>query len=125
MSQEETLLPNNEAEESEEKRSLKERFKQLFSIQNVVRNIPFVLFLSVLAVLYIANNGRAVSLVSQIDKKNKELKELKWAYLDVQSRLISATSEDALSGQSQQLGLQPLEKPAFEIRDTTVIKEKK
>jgi len=87
-----------------------------FSYNGIVRNIPFLLFLSVLCVLYIANSSRAVSLTRELTEKGKELKELRWQYLDIQSRLMLATSESQLTQRAAAIGIKPLDKPAFEIR---------
>jgi len=87
-----------------------------FSYNGIVRNIPFLLFLSVLCVLYIANSSRAVSLTRELTEKGKELKELRWQYLDIQSRLMLATSESQLMQRAEGIGIKPLDKPAFEIR---------
>lgn len=86
------------------------------SYNGIVRNIPFLLFLAILCVLYIANTSRAVSLMRSLAIKNKELKELRWQYLDVQSRLMKATSESELTREAESLGLKPLDKPPFEIK---------
>lgn len=96
-----------------------------FSYNGIVRNIPFLLFLSVLCVLYIANSSRAVSLTRELTEKGKQLKELRWQYLDIQSRLMLATSESQLTQQAAGIGIKPLDKPAFEIRVTEAKKEKK
>lgn len=91
----------------------------------LMNNIPFVLYVAILCVFYITNNSLAADLVRETEQANKELKELKWQYLDVQSRLIKMTSEEELGRISSQYGLKPLQKPAFEIKDITeVIQDK-
>lgn len=86
------------------------------SYNGIVRNIPFLLFLAVLSVLYIANGSRAVALTRSLTEKGKELKELRWQYLDIQSRLMYATSESQLIKRAESIGLKQLEKPAFEVK---------
>lgn len=97
------------------------RFSDKFSLQIFVSNIPFMLFVAALGAIYITNNSKAADLVRELDRKHKELKELRWAYSDVQSRLIFSTSESELARRLGQEGLFPLEKPAFEIKNTTII----
>lgn len=106
-------------------RPLWERISNKLSITLLVSNIPFMLFLAGLSALYITNNNKAVDLVKELESKNKELKEVKWAFSDIQSRLIRATSETELRKKSDHLGLHPLEKPVFEIKNTVTINEKK
>lgn len=112
------------ASESTQKIPFWAKVQDKISLQTVVKNVPFMLFLAVLAVIYITNNSKAIGLVRDIERTNKTLKELKWEYLDVQARLIYATSESQLTKESLHMGLKPLEKPAFEIKDITVIEEK-
>jgi len=91
----------------------------------LLNNVPFILYLAVLSVFYITNNSLAADLVRETEAANKELKELKWQYLDVQSRLIKATSEEELLKISSQYGLKPMEKPAFEIKDVVELEVEK
>ena len=93
------------------------------SYQGIVRNMPYLMFLTVLCILYITNNNRAISLTRSINDKTKELKELRWKYMDIQSRLMFQTSETQLIPKAQTIGLQPLDKPAFEIKVKVPVKE--
>jgi hypothetical protein len=86
------------------------------SYQGIVKNMPYLMFLTVLCILYITNNNRAISLTRNINDKTKELKELRWKYMDLQSRLMYETSETQMINKTAPLGLKPLEKPAFEIK---------
>ena len=86
------------------------------SYQGIVRNMPYLMFLTLLCILYITNNNRAISLTRAINTKSKELKELHWRYLDIQSRLMYQTSETQLIPKAASIGLKPLDKPAFEIK---------
>lgn len=102
-------------------RPLWSRISDRFSLEIFVSNVPFMLFIAALGAIYITNNSKAADLVRALDRKNKELKELRWEYSDVQSRLIFSTSESELIRKLGPDGLYPLEKPAFEIKNTTVI----
>ncbi len=86
------------------------------SYQGIVRNTPYLMFVTLLCILYITNNNRAISLTRSINDKTKELKELRWRYMDIQSRLMYQTSETQLVPKAGMLGLKPLDKPAFEIK---------
>lgn len=94
------------------------------SYQGIVRNMPYLMFLTLLCILYITNNNRAISLTRSINSKAKELKELRWRYMDVQSRLMYQTSETQLIPKAAVIGLKPLDKPAFEIKVKVPVKEK-
>lgn len=86
------------------------------SYKGIVKNMPYLMFLTVLCMLYITNNNRAISLTRSINEKSKELKELRWKYMDIQSRLMYQTSETQMINRSAALGLKPLDRPAFEIK---------
>lgn len=117
----------SQTESQQEDKALKHSFlskaMEGFSIEIFVKNIPFMLFVAALGAIYITNNSKAADLVREIEKKKKELKELKWEYMDVHSRLVQATSESQLLKYAGNTDLQPLEKPAFEIKNTIEIKE--
>ncbi len=85
------------------------------SYKGIVQNMPYLMFVTLLCILYITNNNRAISLTRSISNKTKELKELRWQYMDVQSRLMYETSETQLIPKAAKLGLQPLDRPAYEI----------
>jgi hypothetical protein len=86
------------------------------SYKGIVRNMPYLMFLTVLCILYITNNNRAISLTRNINDKSKELKELRWKYMDIQSRLMFQASETQMINRSAALGLKPLDRPAFEVK---------
>ncbi len=107
---------------ADKKGSLRELIDRV-SYRGIVHNMPFLMYVTLLCMLYIANNNRAISLTRSIGIKTKELKELRWQYMDVQSRLMYQTSETQMIPQSATLGLKPLDKPAFEIKRTITINE--
>jgi hypothetical protein len=86
------------------------------SYKGIVKNMPYLMFLTVLCILYITNNNRAISLTRSINDKSKELKELRWKYMDIQSRLMYQTSETQMINRSAALGLKPLDRPSFEVK---------
>jgi len=86
------------------------------SYKAIVHNMPYLMFITFLCILYIANNNHAISLTRSLNEETKVLKELKWRYMDLQSRLMYQTSESQLILKTEAIGLKPLEKPAFEIK---------
>ena len=117
--------------EEEKKQSrletLKERFDSI-SYKGVVLNVPFMIFLALLALAYISNSNNGVALSRAIEKKNKELEEVRWKFKDAEANLIFSLSEKQISDRAFSMGIKPLDKPAFEIKtrkvtDSTTIKE--
>lgn len=95
------------------------------SYKGMVKNMPYLIFLTLLAIIYIANINHAIALERQLSAKKKELKQLRWRYMDLQSRLMYQTSESQLKLKTEALGLKPLQEPAFEIRVKQIKKEGK
>jgi hypothetical protein len=109
-------------ENQEKKDYRKARFKDvldgsLLTRDNVVSQLPFVLFLTLLLVLYIGNRYHAERVIRQTLELQSELKELR-------ARSISTASElEYLSNQSQlaklvdqkNIGLKYSEEPPIKI----------
>jgi hypothetical protein len=92
-------------------RSLREKL----SYTKLLANVPYVAFLALLAVLYIANGHRAVETQRELNKQQKELKELRWRYMDAKTRLMNATMESKMIVSGAGIGLKPLTLPAYSI----------
>lgn len=90
------------------------------SYKGIVRNIPFIAFVVFLCVLYIANNQNAIETQRQLNRKHEALKELRWKYMDIKSRLMNAGMETEIIRSAASLGLKPMTLPAYKIiTDTT------
>lgn len=120
MNTEDTIQIQEVRQEKPEERPVQgrswSRIVDRISYQGMVSNMPYLMFVTLLCILYITNNNRAISLTRSLNEKTKELRELRWRYMDLQSRLMYQTSESQLKLQTEALGLRPLEHPAFEIR---------
>ena len=92
---------------------------QRLSYTKVITNIPFIAFVALLAVIYIANSHRAVELQREINRQQATLKELRWRYMDTKTRLMNAGMESNIIQSGAPMGLKPLTLPAYSI----VIKE--
>ena len=85
------------------------------SYMGMLTNIPYLAFLVLLVVIYIANNHRAVDLQRELNKQQKALKELRWRYMDTKTRLMNAGMETEIIRSGTPLGLKPLTLPAYSI----------
>ena len=93
-------------------------WKKNFNYRFIVKNIPFFLFISVLAVLYIYNGHYADKLVRKISASEKNIKELQYEFKSVQSELIFRSKASELVKVVEPLGLKELTSPAEIISDT-------
>ncbi|MFN6039985.1 MAG: FtsL-like putative cell division protein, partial [Bacteroidota bacterium] len=72
---------------------------------SIVNFIPFIFFLSVIGLAYIANGYWADNKIRQMNKLTNELKELRTEHVFVQSELESSTNENFIAEKAKKLGL--------------------
>lgn len=89
----------------ENKTSPKNPLKGLFSYEWILKNITFFLFLSVLAVLYIANGHMSDRTIRRINSINSELKELQYVYKTLKSEVMYKSEEAQIVKAAEPLGL--------------------
>ncbi len=82
----------------------------------IVDHIPFLLFLFVLAILYIANGHYAVKNIREINSLQTEVKELHWHYLDQKSELMFRSKMSEVSDQVAPYGLEIANTPPLIIK---------
>ena len=83
-------------------------WKKFLSHEWVVRNIPFFLFLAVLAVLYIYNGHYADKITRKIGATEKHIKELEYEYKTIKSEVIFRSKASELVKAVEPLGLKEL-----------------
>jgi len=83
-------------------------WKKFLSHKWVVNNIPFFLFLAVLAVLYIYNGHTADKLTRKISATEKNIKELEYEYKTIKSEVIFRSKASELIKVVEPLGLKEL-----------------
>ncbi|WP_316750719.1 FtsL-like putative cell division protein [Pedobacter gandavensis] len=95
-------------------------FKKLFTEGVVTKEaatdmLPFLLFLSVLCMLYIANSHMAVKNIRSIDKLNKEVKELSWEFKSLKADLMFKSKLTEVAKKVDTLGIKELTEPPKKI----------
>ncbi len=94
---------------------LKHSLRRLMNYKWVTANVPFFLFLSALAILYIANGHIADKTVRDIDATANELKELQYEYKTVKSDLMYKSREAEMIKAAAPLGLKVSAEPPIHI----------
>jgi hypothetical protein len=89
--------------------------REKLSYTKLLTNIPYIAFVALLAVIYIANSHRAVEMQRELNKQQQALKELRWRYMDTKTRFMNAAMESNVIQSGAQLGLKPLTLPAYSI----------
>jgi hypothetical protein len=100
-------------------KEIKRDWKRLLSYQWIVKNIPFFLFLAVLAVVYIYNGHYADKTVRNINKVSRELKELQYEYKTLKSEVMFRSKQSELAKAVEPLGLKELTSPPVVLIDST------
>ena len=90
-----------------------------FGYRWVVRNIGFVIFLTALAIVYIYNGHYADKISRDLNRTNKELKELQYEYKTLKSEVMFRSKESELAKAVAPFGLGELTKPPFALIDST------
>lgn len=85
--------------------AIRNPLKGLFNYQWMLSNIPFFLFLSLLAVLYIANGHMADKTMRRINATTVELKELQYEYKTLKSEVMFKSEEVQMVKATEPLGL--------------------
>jgi len=98
-------------------------WKRWLNYQWIVKNFPFFLFLSVLAVLYIYNGHYADKTTRDINTVNKELDELHFEYKTLKSEVMFRSKQSELSKAVGPLGLRELIEPPVILADSSLGEE--
>lgn len=84
----------------------------------IMRNIGFFLFLAALAVVYIYNGHYADKVSRDINRTNKELKELQYEYKTLKSEVMFRSKQSQLAKAVEPFGLKELTRPPYILADT-------
>jgi cell division protein FtsB len=95
-------------------------WKRFFSQRWIVKNIPFFLFLTVLAVFYIYNGHYADKTARDINKANNDLKELKYEYKTLKSEVMFRSKQSELARAVEPVGLKEIVTPPIILGDSAV-----
>ena len=91
-------------------------FRKLFvegvvSKESATDMLPFLIFLCVLVMIYIANSHMAMKNIRAIDNLNKEVKELNWEYKSLKADLMYKSKLTEVAAKVDTLGLKELVEP--------------
>jgi hypothetical protein len=105
--------------EIKKEREIRFRWKRWLNYQSIVRQVPFFVFLAVLAVIYIYNGHYADKTTREISRTTRELKELQYEYKSVKGDVLFRSKQSELVEAVKPLGLREL------VTEPIVITEKK
>ncbi len=73
--------------------------------QKTLRNMPFLMFLAWIALMYIANGYYADDKIREVNKLTNHLKELRTEYIFTKSELMFASKQSEVAKSAEKLGL--------------------
>lgn len=83
--------------------------------ETLARQIPFLLYLTFLAVLYIANSYDAEKTIIEINKTKKELEELRFSYITTKSELMFHSKQSEVALKLQNSGIKESRVPPVKL----------
>jgi|SRR5690606_3988940 hypothetical protein len=114
--QQEALQNDVEAKADESKDFLKSLLTPKgFSAARAVAAVPFIGYLALLAIIYIANRHFAEDSVREIDTLSKEVKYLSWEYKSLKADLMLKSTQSEVARKVDTIGLKALVEPPKKI----------
>lgn len=75
--------------------------RRIKTTERIYKNIPFLIFVSFLVVLYIANIHKAERSLRNVHALKTNVKEAKWSYQDVQQSIMYGSTQGQLAKKLQ------------------------
>jgi hypothetical protein len=110
------------AEEQEKDEAPKSRRRKIHEIdlkmngESIVRILPFMLFLTAWAIVYIANRHYGVKTLREIDQIRNEIPDLKADYYTINADLSNSSIQSQVTKKVEPLGLKELTAPPKRIK---------
>jgi Bacteriodetes cell division protein (FtsL-like) len=93
-------------------------WRQWLNYQWIVKNIPFVLFLALLTVIYIGNGHYADNTIRHINESSRQLKELQYEYKTIKSDVMLKSKQSEIVKATIPAGLKELTEPPVVLTDS-------
>ncbi len=85
------------------------------SNEKTIKHLPFILFLALIAIFYIANGYYADDKIREVNKISNQLKELRSEYISTKSELMFASKQSEVAKSVEVLGLKEPVVPPIKI----------
>lgn len=94
-------------------------WKRLLNYQALARQIPFFIFLALLAVIYIYNGHMADKTMRKIQRSTNDLKELRNEYKSIKGEVLLRSRQSEIAGAVKSIGLVELTTEPFVLKDSS------
>lgn len=88
-----------------------------FRLENLIRNIPFFLFLTILGIVYIWNTNRGVKMVREIGSSHDRMMDAQYYFTTARDSLTHESRQSAVANLVDSMHMQELTKPPFTIKE--------
>ena len=89
-----------------------------FNLGNLVRQMPFIFFIGLIAILYIANTYYAEKTIREINQTKRELKDLRAEYIYTKSELMFSSRQSEISKMVADMEIKQSVVPPRKITET-------
>lgn len=103
----------------------KMNWKQWLNYPSLVRQLPFILYLTLLGVVYIYNGHWANKTIRNIQLAEKEIRELNYEYVTSKGELLAKGKPSEVSRAVAPLGLRELTGSPWILRDSLITSTKR
>jgi len=87
----------------------------LLSNHAVLRNLPFLIFIAILAMFYIGNTYYSEKTFKNIEKIKNELKELRYQSITAKARMLDVGKQTEIAKKVERLGIKGTTTPPYKI----------
>ncbi|MBK9283103.1 MAG: hypothetical protein IPM51_02150 [Sphingobacteriaceae bacterium] len=133
----ETEMPEIQNETQQEKKPRKTRKKgvlakglssvfsgSFLTSEKTIKHLPYILFLTAIAVFYIANGFYADDKIRQVNKLSNEIKEKHSEFISTTTELMFVSKQSEVAKSAEVLGLKESVEPPVKIKvDSLQLKE--
>jgi len=90
-------------------------FKMKLGDDVALRYVPYVIFVTFLGLIYIANNHGAEKLAGKITKLEREVKQLQMEYGTLKYEFMNKHNKAQIESKMRKVGLYPNDKPIIKV----------
>ena len=87
----------------------------LLSNRAVLNNLPYIVFLAILAMFYISNTYYSEKTFKQIEKIKNELKELRYRSITAKAKMLDVCKQTEIAKKVEILGIKGTTTPPYKI----------
>jgi hypothetical protein len=88
--------------------------------ESTLKHVPFLLFLALIAILYIANGYQADDKIREVNRITNELKELRSEYISTKSDLMFVSKQSEVAKSVESMGLKEPIAPPMKIETDSI-----